>query len=173
MACAINVGGPTAPEATIPVSDQAAQSVETVIQSAIEQSATTGIIAFTLTEEQVTSYLVKKILPNSNLPLNNPQVFLQDGEIEFYDQITQGPVTANISVILTVKPSGNGGFTVEVTKIDFGPLPVPEGFNEQISSSINQALTELTQSNSGSTSFYVESIDISNGMITIQGRTQS
>src|SRR5215211_5740182 len=91
LACTINVGGPDYSSLPpIPVSGEAAQSIQAELQRAIEAAAQTGVITVNLTEPQITSYLATRLQNDPNLQrdgkplINDPQVYLRDGQMQIY-----------------------------------------------------------------------------------------
>ena len=171
LACQINAGGPEPPKETIPVSTQAAKTAEQIIQENMDLQKSESLVAFTLSEEQVTSYIAEKMASSENPLLTDPQVFLRDGQAEIFGTVTRGIVTANVRIAIKVNVEpADGSLSVDVIQADFGPLPVPENLREDISSVLNETLSgSLADYTTG---FKVQSIFIDNGMITISGIKQ-
>jgi hypothetical protein len=169
FACQMNLGDSSKPEGEIPISIEAAESVDTTIQSALAQAEQTGAIAFTLSEEQVTSYVAYKLQENGQLKFINPQVYLRDGMIQIYGQVEQEYILTNISISLLAYPDETGDLAVDISKIDLGPIPVSSTISEDIERLVNESLTDMTVSQS-SGKLQVESIDISDGMLTLVGQ---
>jgi hypothetical protein len=193
LACAFNTGGPKYPQSSIPVSVEASQSLQQAVTDAVAQGMLSGEFTLTVTEAQLTSYLALN-LNQENLaepaepvepgdaaeqvnPLeqgasivSNPQVYLQDGKMQMYGTLQSGLVSATGRMVLSVIPDVDGNMVVELTEMDFGPLPLPEGFKSIFSTTlsdvINGAFGPITAG------FRIENITIADGTMTLTGRTR-
>ena len=68
LACTINVGGPDYSSLPpIPVSAEAAASIQEEIRRAVEAAAQTGVITVNLNEPQITSYLAARLQTDPSL----------------------------------------------------------------------------------------------------------
>jgi len=187
-ACAFNAGGPKYPQTPIPVSPEAVQSLQQAVTDATAQGALSGKFLLTITETQLTSYLALNLAgpaepaapgetaeqPNPQEQIasvvSNPQVYLQNGQIQIYGTLQYGFVSATGRVILSVTPDTQGNLTIELTEMDFGSLPLPDALKSTVSS----ALTDSINGAFGpiNTRFRVESIAIADGAMILTGRTR-
>lgn len=165
IACQIDLGGPQSTNPTIPVSDAAADSLEQIVQSSIQTDSGKNIIIFTLTEEQLTSYLSRELQSRPDVPFSDPQIYLKDGYIDFYARLQQSVFTINSHLILNVNVDGQGNPTFQIVNADFGPAPLPSDLIENINIILNESLT--TSITTIATGYKVQSIQISDGMITV------
>ena len=170
LACSVFVGGPNYPATPIPVSTMAVQSLKTQVTQAVAMAATSGTITLNITEEQITSYLTYYLQSQPNLPITDPQVQLQDGQMKVFGKVQQGMFTANASITMTVSVDQNGQPKIEITQEDFGPYPAPQGLNDAISTLVAQAFTGSL--GPAATGFRLESISIANGVMTVTGRVK-
>ena len=170
IACTMFIGGPSYPETTIPVSTESISELNQQVQAAETEAAASGIITLTVTESQITSLLVSKLEAEPNPIIYNPQVFLQNGEIQVYGQAVMGTMKANIRVILTVTLDPDGTPILSISSADFGPLPAPDILKNQFSSFIDQAFTGSL--GPAVTGIRIENITIANGLMTVSGRTK-
>jgi hypothetical protein len=188
-ACAFNAGGPKYPQTSIPISPEAAQSLQQAVTAAAAQGALSGEFSLTITETQLTSYLALNMAVPAELAapgetveqpnpqeqiasvVSNPQVFLQDGQIQTYGTLQYGFLSATGRVVLSVTPDTQGNLTIELTEMDFGSLPLPDALKSTVSS----ALTDSINGAFGpiSTQFRIESISIADGAMILTGRTRS
>jgi hypothetical protein len=176
LACTVFVGGPdysTLPP--IPISAEAAQSIQAEIQRAIEAAAQTGVITVNLTEPQITSYLAARLQTDPNLQqsdqkplITDPQVYLRDGQMQIYGKTQQGMFAANIGIIVSMGVDANGQPQIDIVSADFGPLPAPEGLKEAITAMVREAYTGSL--GPVATGLRIESISIANGIMTVTGR---
>jgi len=175
LACNVFVGGPdysTLP--TIPASTEAAQSIQDEIQRAFEEGAQTGTITLNITEPQITSFVAARLQSDPDLQqesqplITEPQVYLQNGQMQIYGKTKQGMFTANIGIIVNVGVDENGQPKVEIVSADFGPLPAPEGIKDTISAMVREAY--MGSLGPIATGLRIETINIANGIMTVSGR---
>jgi len=170
LACSVFVGGPDYPATPIPVSTSAVQSLHNQVNQAAATGAATGTITLNITEEQLTSYLAIYLQSQPNLPITDPQVHLQNGQMELLGKVQQGMFSANVSMTMAVSVDQNGQPKIVITQEDFGPLPAPQGLNDAISAFVAEALTGSL--GPAATGFRLESISIGNGVMTVTGRVK-
>lgn len=176
LACTIFVGGPDYSSLPpIPVSAEAAQSIQDELKRAVEAGAQTGVVTINLTEPQITSYLAARMQSDPSLQqedkkplITDPQVYLRDGKMQIYGKTQQGIFTANIGIIVGVGVDANGQPLIEIESADFGPLDAPEGLKNAITAMVKEAYTGSL--GPVATGLRIESISISNGVMTITGR---
>ena len=167
LACNLNLGGPPTPEESVVISTQAAGDLVEAWTQAFEIAKETGVVALTLTEEQLTSFLALSMSQNQSLPLSNPRVILRDGEMEITGSYVISGVTANLGIVMEVSVNAEGEPVIEVTSGSVGPLPVPPELLEGVSQVINEALTGQVASQASG--FTLETIVITDEAITLNG----
>jgi uncharacterized protein YpmS len=165
LACQINIGGPQLPDRRIQTDSNAAQSAKDVWHSSLENAPNGGLLAFTLTEEQLTSLIDAYLKSKEDTLLTNPQVFLRDNRIEFYGTVQKGYFDANIHLSISATIDENSQPKIEIIETELGPVPDSDDIKKAISGLINEALTGSILPNL--TGIKLETIDISNGMLTI------
>ena len=178
LACMINVGGPDYSSLpTIPVSAEAAASIQDEIRRAAEAAAQTGVMTVNLTEPQITSYLASRLQTDPSLQqsdrkplITDPQVYLRDGQMQIYGKTQQGIFAANIGIIVSVGVDEAGQPKIDIVSADFGPFPAPEGLKNAITALIREAYTGSL--GPVATGLRIETISIANGIMTVTGRTR-
>ena len=175
LACTMNVGGPDYSSLpTVPVSTEYAQSIQDEVQRAFQEGAQSGTITLKLTEQQLTSFIAEKLQTDPRLQrdgkplIDNPQVYLRDGQMKIYGKTQQGPFTANIGIVMDVGVDENGQPSVDIASADFGPLPAPEGLRDTIAAMIREAY--MGALGPVATGLRIESISIADGVMTVSGR---
>jgi len=168
LACTMFVGGPEYPEGAIPVSAEAVESLRAQIEAAVLAGAESGTITLQITEEQITSYIAFKLAAQANPALQNPQVYLRDGQMQVYGKVERGYFIANVLVLLNVSVDELGQPRIEIASADFGPFPAPEGLKQSLTAIITEAYTGSL--GPIATGFRLESISIANGLMTVTGR---
>lgn len=170
VACTLFVGGPSYPQSSVPVSTEAISSLVQQVESAQTEAAVSGIISLTVTESQITSLLAEKLQSESQPILYNPQVLLQNGEIQVYGQAIAGTIKANVRIVITVTIDPEGKPVLTISSADFGPLPAPDMLINQFSSFLDQAFTGAV--GPAMTGLRIENITIADGVMTLSGRTK-
>ncbi len=170
LACTINIGGPDYPEPRIPVSTEAFSDFQSAMQTAAASGEETGEITLTLTETQLTSYLANRLQSESDPFITDPQVYLRNGQIQIYGMAHQGYLEATIAIDVTVGVDQEGQLTIELTSVDFGPLPVPQGLKDIVAGTIRELYTGAV--GPVATGLRLESVTVADGNMTITGRTK-
>ena len=176
LACTVFVGGPDYSSLPpIPVSAEAAASIQDEIKRAVEAAAQTGVMTVNLTEPQITSFLAARLQTDPSLQqsdkkplITDPQVYLRDGQMQIYGKTLQGIFAANIGIIVNMGVDANGKPQIDVVSADFGPLPAPEGLKDAITAMVREAYTGSL--GPVATGLRIETITIANGIMTVTGR---
>jgi hypothetical protein len=168
LACTMFVGGPDYPEGAIPVSAQAVESLRTQVEEAVRAGAQSGTVTLQITEEQLTSFLAFKLAAQKNPVLQDPQVYLRNGQMQIYGKVIRGYFIANVLVALNVSVNQQGQPQLEIVTADFGPFPAPEGLKQSLTAIVAEAYTGSL--GPVATGFRLESISIANGLMTVTGR---
>lgn len=168
LACTMFVGGPEYPEETIPISAEAVLNLRAQIEAAVLAGAESGVITLQITEEQITSYIALKMAEQQSPPLQEPQVFLRDGQMQLYGKVQRGNFIANVLVALTVTVDELGQPKIEIASADFGPFPAPDGLKQSLTALITEAYTGSL--GPVATGFRLDTIYIANGIMTVTGQ---
>ena len=170
IACRINVGGPTATGQPVPISTEAAGSLQQQFEQAMQNPDQNGKITLTINESQLTSLLAEKLASQTDPIITDPQVYLRDGQIQIYGKASKGYFDANVAIILTATIDPNGKPLIQITSANFGPIPVPANLTETLSSMVQDAYTGAL----GPTAigFKLDSIVIAEGLMMLTGSVQ-
>ena len=170
IACTINIGGPTYPTPAIPVSTEAVGELQSALQTAVAAGAESGQITLVFTEPQLTSYLAYKLQSQTQFQITNPQVYLQNGQLQVYGTASQGYFQVTASIVLTAGVDAQGQLKIELASVNFGPLPVPDGLKELVTATIQEAY--MGALGPVATGFRLQSVTIADGTMTIVGQTK-
>ena len=172
LGCVINLGGPAIPPNPISISPDAALQLQQRFQTAIENAKLSqdGSVTLTVTEEELTSLLASKLDSQPNPFITDPQVYLQNNQIEIYGKAQRGIFAATAGIILSAGVDAQGKPTLDVISANFGPVPAPEGFINTITGFITDAYTSAL--GPVATGFRLDSIQILDGSMTLTGRVQ-
>lgn len=168
LACTLFIGGPDYPSEVVPVSTEAAQSMQDQIKQMVEAGAQGGPITLQISETQLTSYLTYKLAAQTNPLMTEPKVFLRDGQMQVFGKVQRGIFSANVAILLGVGVDETGAPRLEVLSADFGPFDAPQGVNDAISKLVSEAYTGSL--GPIATGFRLESITIAAGVMTLVGR---
>ena len=167
IACMVNLGGPSFPSPTIPVTTEAMGEFQSTLAAAVSAGSTSGEVQLSINESQLTSYLASQLQAQSQPILSNVQAYLQNNQIQLYGTVMKGYFEANAGAVLTAGVDDQGQLKIDLTSANFGPLPVPAGFLDAITIAIKEAYTSAL--GPVATGFRLESINIANGTMTITG----
>jgi hypothetical protein len=143
LACKFS-GGPTPPR-VVPVSTEQAQNLSKTVQSA-KPDPTSGNISITITEAQITSYVVQNLRENYEPILSNPVIVFQPNQVELYGTIQGDAVTANGRVVMSVVINEQGQPVVTIREANFGPIPVPSGLLSNLSVAVDRSISDAMKS---------------------------
>ncbi|HMN58855.1 MAG TPA: hypothetical protein PJ988_00740 [Anaerolinea sp.] len=169
LACQLPSRAAPTEQPTVPVSTEAAGEAESVLATAAAELRASGKVSVTLTETQLTSYIAQRIAAQPDSPIQDPQVILQNGEIEITGKAKVGILSANASIILEPY-ADNGNLRVNIRGAKFGSVPVPDATIESLSQTLNQNLNDLITIQGEK--FYLETIAIADGTLTLSGTLQ-
>ncbi len=170
LACTLFVGGPDLPIPPVPVSTEAAEGIKEQLRQAIEAAATTGAVTLQINESQLTSLLAAKLASQTQPLMTEPQILLRNGQMQLFGKAQRSIFVANVAIIINVGVDEIGQPKIEVASADFGPFPAPQGLNAAISAVVAEAYTGTL--GPIATGFRIESITITDGMMTISGRVK-
>jgi len=169
LACSIFIGGPEYPGDKIPASAEQVATMQAQIEQSFLAGAESGTVTIQMTESQLTSYLALKIQNQSDPPFKDPQILLQNGQMQLYGKITQGYFYATMLITMNVGIDPATGLpSITIASADFGPVDAPEGINKAISSIIDEAFTGSF--GPVATGLRIETIEIADGVMTFSGR---
>jgi hypothetical protein len=162
LACSLS-GGPTPPRA-VPVSTEQSQNLSKTVQSA-KPDVKTGNITITVTEAQVTSYMVQNLRDNYEPILSNPVIVFQPDQVELYGTIQGDSVSANGRVILSVTVDESGKPVVNIREANFGPIPVPAGLLSNLTVAIDKSIADAMKNYRSD--YKLQSISFATGTATL------
>ena len=154
------------PETTpVPISTEAAEQFEENLESAAENFKSSESITLTLSQEEITSYIVSNLPPDSEFQVTNLQVLLDNGQIELYGNVDQGMISADAKIVIKPYIDAFGQLKSEITEFNVGPFPISQSMKDNLSAQIDDAIINALQSNGND--IIVQSVDINNGQMII------
>jgi hypothetical protein len=170
LACTVFVGGPNYPADQIAVSTESVGSLNGQLQVAQTAAAQSGTLTLTINETQITSLLAINLNSQPNPFIQNPQVYLRNGEIQVYGKVSKGNLEANVRIILSASLNPEGRPVITVSSADFGPFPAPQGLDNTISNLIDQVINGAF--GPAAIGLRLETINIADGLMTLTGRVK-
>ena len=167
IACKLSLGGEEPPTTPIPVSDDAANTAQDIIDSATITDMENQVVAFTITEAQLTSLMAQKLAENPENKISNPQIYLQNGKIDAYATYDADYFDVNIHILLSAVVNANNELEINIESADLGPIPASDAMLDSISAMIDEAVSSALLP--AATGFRIDSIYIADGMATISG----
>jgi hypothetical protein len=169
-ALACRMGAPEPPASPPPVSTEAVENLEATLESAAQQAQESGEVNLEIDEAQLTSLVVFQLQESGDETIQNPQVFLRDGQIQLFGDVEREGISGTAQVTLEPRVDADGRPVLEVASASIGPFPIPGQIVDELEDRLNQAFIEQLQEQAPGTRF--ESISIADGIMTITGHAR-
>jgi uncharacterized protein YpmS len=170
LACNLGRRAATTPAPLVPVSTEAAQSLEETAVNSYNEFQQTGNVDLTVTEEQLTSMVALELENQGTEGITNPQVYLQDGQIQLTGDVQTQGITAPAKMVMEVEIDSDGRPNLQIISANVGPFPVPDSLVDNVETRLNQAF--LNQLDKMAPNMVVESLVIADGSMTVTGHTR-
>jgi hypothetical protein len=170
LACNFSLGGPKPPGSPIPVTTEEVENLEESLEDAYAEGLAGGEVTVEITEAQLTSMVAFELQGQENLSIKDPQVYLHDGEIQFFATVEQPAFAAVMKVVMTlsVDSAGKPKFTFVSAKI--GPLSVPDSIMDDLETYVDRSFA--AQINGMASDIHIDKITIEDGVMTIVGQKE-
>jgi uncharacterized protein YpmS len=170
LACNLPARQNDLPPTAQPMSTQELQSLEDQLKATLESTDASGNVTLTITQDQLNSVISSQYANQPDSNVTEPSVVLTDGHVEFYGKYTQSGLTANLKIVFEPKVDETGKPRLNIASITMGGFPVPDTIKNQVGEMTDQAFQNYVDSTAGS--FKVETITITEGLMTITGKRQ-
>lgn len=140
------------------------------VEETLEGIRSGAQVELEISEQELTSLVAEGIEAQDETPIEDPQVLLRDGQIRFLATVERQGFNLPAEVVMTVQPDDQGKPEFNVVSATIGPLPVPGSVTSELESGLNQTFASEIESRAPNT--HIESIVISEGVMTITGRAQ-
>jgi hypothetical protein len=158
-------GAPERPGAPILPSDAAGVEAKTALENALPQPG--SLSSATLTERQLTSWLVMEMKNNPDLPLSDVQVYLRDNKIQIWGMVTGSNDSTSALIVGSLGIDPNKYPSIGIESVQIGTRTIPEALSSQLETWLNQMLVE--EINTQIPGLQVMNINLSNGLVTVSG----
>ena len=156
--------------APIPVTTQAVGELRKNLEVAATQIATSGSTSLLINEAQLTSLLALELKSQNQLNIQDPQVYLRDGQVQLFGNLQEGKVTTPLKIILTISADAQGQPHFQVVEAEAGPLPIPKNLLDQFTTQFDQVLARRL--NPDNNPLFIDRIAIADGKMTITAHTR-
>ena len=147
------------------------QSAGDIVDSVVTQFAgDTNGFSVTITESQINSLVLQALGSQAEAFLINPKVDLKQGQMILSGQIKQSIVVINVRVVLEPYIDENGLPKMKLVEADLGPLPVPEGMNQQLSDIFEPIILQVVSGYGQNVK--LQTITVSEDAMTLTGQHQ-
>lgn len=171
LACNLGTGSrPVQQETPIPVTTESVEELKENLQAAATQASTSGVVTVEFDEAQLTSLVAFELAKQEDQVFQDPQVYLRDGQIQLYGNAVQSGITLPVSIIATLSVDEQGMPRYEIISATAGPVPLPQSILDQLTDRFDQAIA--SQLDAENSNMIVEDIVITDGKLTITGRTR-
>jgi hypothetical protein len=161
-ACKLS-SGPTPPR-PVPTMPPQEQRIDQMVQTA-QPDPNSGQLTITVTETQITTYIVENLQKDYASILSDPVVVFQPNQVELYGTINSDAITVDGKVVMSVTIDPNGEPVVEILEANFGPFPIPSSLLTNLSTAVDNAIKDSMKDNQSG--YRLESITFTTGVATI------
>jgi uncharacterized protein YpmS len=159
-----------APTETIPAVTEEIQKTQEPLQLTLPTATPSSQFILEMNESQMTSLVASELQNQTDPALNNPQVRLRNGQIEFEADVNQSGLSLPLRLAVAVKVDDQGKPDYEITSANLGPLPLPESILEQFSNQLDLVLAD--QLKVDGKDLALDNITIQDGLMTATGHTR-
>jgi uncharacterized protein YpmS len=172
LACNLPGGNKStqAPTETIPAVTEEIQITQEPLQLTLPTATPGSQFILEMNESQMTSLVASELQNQTDPALNNPQVRLRNGQIEFEADVNQSGLSLPLRLAVAVKVDDQGKPDYEITSANLGPLPLPESILEQFSNQLDLVLAD--QLKVDGKDLALDNITIQDGLMTATGHTR-
>lgn len=167
LACALPLQATETPPTRVPPSTQDVEELKEEVATASARFAESGELSITVTEQQLTAFLLEGLASQPDITMTEPQVILQNGQIQLSGKMMFGKVNVPVQIVLAASVQ-NGALVVGVVSANFGIIPIPEKLLTQITDMINKNLTQSITMEGRQLD--VEQVEIADGTMKITGK---
>ncbi len=167
LSCQIDIGGPSRPGEFISADPSLATEVTDEWSRSISEAVSSGQVMVIFTEAQITGFVIQRMTDHPTPLLEQPQIYLQEGQIQVYGILERGIFKATTLIRVEPMIDEDGQLSLKIAEASVGPIPAPDLLLESISAVITEALTGSV--GTLATGIRITSLAISNGEMSIVG----
>jgi hypothetical protein len=158
-------GAPERPGSEIMVSEQAGIEAKTIVENALPQPG--SLSSITITEQQVTSWLVMEMQQTPDLPLKDVQVYLRNGKVQVWAMVNGSVDSTSALIVGEIKIDNNQQPYFVIESMQIGTQVVPNFLLGQMESWVNEMVVESI--NEQLPGLALMNVNVVNGLVTVSG----
>ncbi|NWF64532.1 MAG: tetratricopeptide repeat protein [Chloroflexi bacterium] len=158
-------GAPERPGAAIPASDAAGMEMKSLLEKSLPSPG--RMASITITEQQITSWLVMEMKNSPDLPLSDVQVYLRNGKVQMWGIVTGSEDWTSALAVAEIVIDDQKYPRLKIESVQIGQRMVPGAILSEVESWVNQLLQNEIEENAPG--LQVVSLKVTNGLITVSG----
>jgi uncharacterized protein YpmS len=129
-----------------------------------------GKLRLVLDEAQLTALIEKELSTQDNPVIQDPQVFLRDGQMVLTGKVQQSGLNADMTMTMDVGVTADGRPDVSLVSVSVGMFSLPQNMVDDLSAQIKSAFE--SKIDQGIDKIFIESISIEGGEMVIEGHAR-
>jgi uncharacterized protein YpmS len=121
----------------------------------------------TINESDMTAHLSAALAQQTEYQIMDPQIYLRDGQVQLRGTVHQSGFNLPLKVILEPYVNSQGQLYIQIISATLGPLSLPQSLQDQLSQELNKNLLRILGLDK--TPVQIDSVDIGDGLLTVQG----
>jgi len=152
---------------TVAVSTESVQELEQDLNTAAEDLQQGKPVTLIITEGQLTSLVADNFQSPGGPVLQNPQVYLRDGQVQLVGTVEQSGIGLPLEILVSMRVDSNGKPDYTIDSANIGPFPIPQAQLDQLSNELDKAIA--AQLGQGEQRIILDGITIADGTMVITG----
>lgn len=170
LACNLGASRTEATPTALPASPDSPGDLGQSVEATLEGMPSGAQVELEISEQELTALVAEEMESQDENPIQDPEVQLREGQIRFLATVERQGFGLPAEVVMSVQPDERGRPDFDVLSATIGPLPVPGSVTSELESGLNETFAAEIESRAPNT--HIESIVISEGVMTITGRIQ-
>lgn len=158
-------GAPKRPGDAIIASDLVGLEAKSKLMNSMPEPG--SMTTITITEQQLTSWIMLEMKDNPDLPLKDVQVYLRDGKVQIWGMVNGSENSTSALVVGELSIDVNKYPHFKIESIQIGQQVVPGIFVTQMEAWLNQSLSDAIGKNVPG--IQLVSLKVTSGLITVSG----
>jgi uncharacterized protein YpmS len=129
-----------------------------------------GKLRLVVSEAQLTDLISKELSSQPDPVLQDPQVYLRDGQMVLTGKVQQSGLNAELEMIMEVGVTADGRPDISLVSVSVGMFSLPQNMLDDLSSQIKSAFE--SKIDHGIDQIFIESITIDGGEMVIEGHAR-
>ena len=149
------------------VSENEAQKFKENVKSAGDQLNANQPVVLVVTESELTSFVVFELQNQDISVIQDPQIYLRDGNVKVYGQYEEAGTTLNVSVQLRFAVL-DGKIQIQIETVSLNGFNAPDSLASKVQMAISEQVEPALNQWLGD-GMYIDTLQIGDGILTITG----